>query len=180
LEYLTACYTESMPLFHAKTKLDRAFELTLLFKAVHGLIEIVSGILFLFVKPHFILSMAHGLVGYRPDSFIGKHVLASAEHFGKGAALFAALYLLSHGVIKLVLVIEIIREHLWAYIGLIVVTGVFIVYQLYHIFFVHVSFSFILLTLVDVLVVYLTVREYGHQKNRLQKSHEHHTEPAAV
>jgi len=44
-----------MPFFHAKTPLDRAFEISLLLKGLDGLLETVSGILFLFVKPDLVL-----------------------------------------------------------------------------------------------------------------------------
>ena len=45
--------------------------------------------------------------------------------------MFAAIYLLSHGVIKVVLVASLFRELLWAYPAAIVVFTLFIVYQLY-------------------------------------------------
>jgi len=166
-----------MPLFRAQTKLDRAFEISLFLKGIDGLLETLGGLLFLTLKPDLVLRAAHGIVGYHPDDFITQHILKSAEHFSKGTALFAALYLLSHGLVKLVLVVEILREHLWAYIGLIVVTAGFIIYQLYHILFQHPTFSFIALTIFDAIVIYLTTREYGHQKDRLRK---HHLESAAA
>ena len=160
-----------MPFFHAKTPLDRAFEISLLLKGLDGLLETVSGILFLFVKPDLVLRLAHDMVGYHPDGFIGKHILDSAQHFGRGTAIFAALYLLSHGVVKLILVGAILREHLWAYPGLIIVTAAFVVYQVYHLIFINVTFSFIFLTLFDFVVIYLTTKEYGKQKVHFAKRH---------
>lgn len=165
-----------MPLFHVTNKLDRAFEISLLLKGLDGLLETVSGFLFLFVKPELVMRLAHGVVGYHPTNFISEHILKSAQNFSKGTAVFAALYLMSHGVVKLVLVVEILREHLWAYIGLIVVTSGFIIYQLYHIFFTRPSFSFISLTIFDFIVVYLTIKEYGRQKVRLSGSKVHGVE----
>lgn len=160
-----------MPFFHAKTPLDKAFAVGLFLKALDGFFESLSGVAVLFIKRQWVLDAAHGLVGYHPHNVIGTYLLKSAEDFGKGTALFAALYLLSHGLVKLVLVVEIVREHLWAYPGLIVVTAGFILYQLYHLFFVHVTFSFIGLTVFDVIIIWLTWREYGHQKVRLSKKY---------
>jgi uncharacterized membrane protein len=160
-----------MPVFHAKTPLDRAFEISLLLKGFDGLLETVSGTLFLFVKPDTVLRLAHHTVGYHPDDFLSQHILTSAENFSRGAAIFAGLYLLSHGVVKLVLVVEILLEHLWAYVGLIVVTAIFILYQLYHIIFQHPTFSFIALTLFDFVVIYLTNKEYGKQKEHFANRH---------
>lgn len=165
-----------MPIFRAQNKLDRAFEISLLLKGLDGLLETLSGLMFLFIKPSWILDVAHGIVGYQPHSFIGKHILEAAQHFNKGAAIFASLYLLSHGVVKLVLIIAILREQAWAYIGLIVVTALFMVYQIYHLIFVSVTFTFIFLTLFDGVVVYLTAREYKRQKVHFAHRH-HHPEP---
>jgi len=160
-----------MPTFHARTTLDRAFELTLLYKLLDGLLETIGGIIVLFIKPEFVVRLAHGVVGYHPHNLIAKHLLESAQHFGRGAAVFAALYLLSHGVVKVALVIEIWRERLWAYLGLIIVTAGFMIYQIYEIIFRKPSFSFIALTLFDGLVVYLTAREYKRQQHRLEHKH---------
>lgn len=165
-----------MPTFHAKNSLDRAFEISLLLKGIDGIVETVSGILFLFVKPQWILDVAHGIVGYQPHNFITRHILESAKHFDKGAAIFAALYLLSHGVVKLVLIVAILREKLWAYLGLVLLTIAFTIYQLYHLIFVRVSFSFIALTLFDFIVIYLTTVEYGRQKALLAKHSEKDSE----
>jgi uncharacterized membrane protein len=41
---------------------------------------------------------------------------------------FASVYLLTHGLSKIVLVVEILREKLWAYKGMVVLLGLFIVY----------------------------------------------------
>src|SRR5882757_4999905 len=76
-----ARYNRGMPFFHAKTPLDRAFEISLLLKGLDGLFETVAGTLFLFVKPDLVLRIAHGLVGYSPDDYLSKHLLTSAEHF---------------------------------------------------------------------------------------------------
>jgi uncharacterized membrane protein len=163
-----------MIFFRAKTKLDKAFELGLLFKAIDGLIEVISGTIFLFIKPERVTSITHYLTASRlskhPHDFIATHLVHWASGFTKGAAIFAALYLLAHGVVKLVLVVEILREHLWAYPGLIVVTGGFIVYQVVHII-QKPTLSFIALTIFDAVIVWLTVVEYGRQRERLRKLH---------
>lgn len=161
-----------MKLFHAKTGLDKAFEIGLLFKGIDGLIETVGGIILLFVRPQQVTSLVHALTNKTltqdPDDFIATHLVHFAKGFTEGAAVFAALYLLAHGIVKLVLVFEILRERLWAYPGLIVVTSGFIVYQVVHII-IKPTFSFVALTIFDAVIVWLTVVEYGRQKERLRK-----------
>jgi uncharacterized membrane protein len=147
-----------MALFKATSGLDRAFEIGLLFKGIDGLIETVSGISFLFIKTVYITNVVHSLTAgtlrHNPHDFIATHLVHWANGFTKGTALFAALYLLAHGVVKLVLVVEILREHLWAYPGL-----------------EEPTFSFIALTIFDGVIVWLTIIEYGRQRERLSKLH---------
>ncbi len=163
-----------MALFKATNNLDRAFEIGLLFKAIDGLIETISGIIFLFIKPHQVTTIVQSLtahsLGENPHAFIATHIVHYASTFTKGAAVFAGLYLLAHGVVKLVLVVEILREHLWAYIGLIVVTSGFIVYQIVEII-IKPRFSFIALTIFDIVIVWLTVIEYGRQREHFANKH---------
>ena len=156
--------------FKSEDTLDRVFEVGILLKALDGLLETFGGILLLLIKPALISNIAVALTQYElredPRDFIATHVLHSAQYLTSAALLFAALYLLAHGLAKIVLVVEILRGHLWAYIGLIVLTAGFIVYQVYRISFDH-SISLTLLTIFDCVVVYLTVREYKRQRLRL-------------
>lgn len=164
-------YHGCMALFHAKDKFDRAFEVAIWFKGAHGLFEVIAGLYFLFLNPVAVARWVQRLtapeLSQDPHDFFATHLLHWANGFTKGAALFAGIYLLAHGVIKLVLVVSIMRDQLWAYPALIIVTGGFIIYQLYHIIFVQPTASYVFLTVLDGVVVYLTWREYGKQKVRL-------------
>ena len=162
---------DGMSNFHATTKTDRAFEAALWFKGAHGLLETLGGLFLLFISPDAIARWLQRLtapeLSQDPHDFFATHLLHFAHGLTRGATLFAAIYLLGHGVIKLVLVVSILRDKLWAYPWLIIVTIGFIVYQLYHIIFVHITVSYILLTILDIVVVWLTWIEYGKQKQRL-------------
>jgi uncharacterized membrane protein len=160
-----------MASFHPKTSLDKVFEVSLLLKGLDGLIETVSGTFFLFIHPQTVINFADKITARSPHNFFARHLISYAHSFTKGAAIFAALYLLSHGLIKLVLVIAILKEHLWAYPALIIVTSGFVIYQLFHIIYYGPSLSYILLTLFDVVVIYLTTKEYGRQKIRFAPHH---------
>jgi uncharacterized membrane protein len=78
-----------------------------------------------------------------------------------GTQVFVALYLLSHGSIKLWLIIALLREKLWYYPTAIVIFGLFIVYQLYRFSFTH-SVWLLLVTAVDIIVIALTWHEYKY------------------
>lgn len=147
---------------------DKAFRTGLFLKALNGLLETIGGLLLLIVKPeqinHFVNWLTADELRSDPHDFIASHLVNSANHLTGSSLVFGSVYLLSHGIIKLVLVIEVLRDHLRAYLALIVVTSLFVVYQLYDLIFVKVTISFILLTIFDFLIIYLTQKEYRRHK----------------
>ncbi|HSX02171.1 MAG TPA: DUF2127 domain-containing protein [Candidatus Saccharimonadia bacterium] len=155
--------------FVAKTRLDKIFEVGILLKAANGLIEIIGGILCLLIRPEtiqqFALFLTQDELSDNPHDFIASHILHTSQGLTRGVMLFAAAYLLSHGIVKVVLVIEIFYNRLWAYPGLIIVTSGFIVYQLYRLSLGY-SFWLVALTVFDFIIVYLTVKEYAVQRQR--------------
>ena len=92
------------------------------------------------------------------------------QHLSLGAQHFAAIYLVSHGAIKLWLIIGLLREKLWYYPTAMVIFALFIVYQFYHFSFTH-SVFLLFITVVDFVVIILTWHEYGYlRRHRLQPS----------
>ena len=94
------------------------------------------------------------------------YLLHTASHLTTSTTLFGAIYLLSHGATKIVLVVLVLREKLWAYPWLIVLLLAFIAYQLYRITAVHFSVGLTALTVFDAVLVWLTWREYQSKKAR--------------
>lgn len=159
-----------MTLFRTGTALDKAFAIGLVLKAVDGLSEVIGGLWLLFVSPGRLqiwigLAVAPELQE-DPHDFIATHILHWAAHFNQGAERFAAIYLLSHGVAKLVMISEIVRGRLWAYPGLIVLTALFSVYQIYHMAVAGPSLGYLALTLFDGLIIVLTIMEYAKIRSR--------------
>jgi uncharacterized membrane protein len=147
---------------------DRAFRIGLLLKGFDGLLECIGGIYLLLINPEQINRWARyltqGELSRDPHDFIASHILKTAHELTGASLVFGAAYLLSHGIIKLVLVIEVIRNHLWAYIALLVVTSLFVVYQVYRLVVNGFSLGMFLLTIFDLVIIYLTQREYGRHK----------------
>lgn len=157
-----------MTQFHARTTLDKAFAIGIGLKAIDGLSEVLSGLWMLFLDPKRLQAWV-GLVfapelREDPHDFIATHVLQWAAHFNQGTVRFAAIYLLSHGLAKLVVIEEILRGRLWAYPGLIVLTALFAAYQIYHMGVAGASLGFIALTLFDGLIIVLTIGEYSKMR----------------
>ncbi len=152
-----------MSIFKAKDWLDRVFEIGIVIKGLDGVIELVGGILLLLVSPGRIHHLVTWLVwsGFSgdPHEFLAVHLLHSADKLTGGSLLFASAYLLAHGLAKVVLVLAIIFNRLWAYPWMIALLLAFICYQGYRLV-VSPSLGLGLLTLLDVIIVALTWREY--------------------
>jgi uncharacterized membrane protein len=149
--------------------LDDTFKISVTLKGLDGLLEVIGGTVLLFVKPSTLDQIARSLTQHElsedPHDFIARHILHSAGHLTHGGTLFAAVYLLSHGIAKVVLVVALLRDQLWAYPAMIVLLGAFIVYQLYRLSY-HATLGLTLLTIFDAFVVWLTWREYQSKHSK--------------
>lgn len=100
------------------------------------------------------------------SSLVATHLLAWAQNFSVATEHFYAFYLLSHGMVKLLLVIGLLKGKLWAYPASLVVFGLFILYQLYRFSYTH-GAGLIVLTVLDVAVMVLIWHEYGLVRRHL-------------
>ena len=147
--------------------LDRTFRITVALKGLDGLLEVLVGAALLFVSPGSINRIVRSLTTHElaqdPSDFFARHLLNSASHLSAGSTIYGAIYLLSHGVAKVVLVVLVLRNKLWAYPWMIALLLAFIAYQLYQLT-TKLSIPIILLTLFDAFVVWLTWREYRSKR----------------
>lgn len=165
--------TEEFDINKPRDLTDRAFRIGLVLKALDGLWQTVGGLLLLILQPQHIDRFARWLtqneLSHDPHDYIATHILKTADSITGAGLTFAAIYLLAHGIVKLILVVEVWRDHIWAYLGLIVVTGLFIVYQLYRL---SDKFSLFMLwlTIFDLAIIYLTTKEYRRHKIRINST----------
>jgi uncharacterized membrane protein len=159
--------------------LDTTFKIGLVLKGLDGILEVVGGILLLFLSPNAIEHLVRALTAHElsedPHDLIARYLLHTTAHLSHGTTLFGAIYLLSHGIAKIVLVALVLRDKLWAYPWLIVLLLAFIGYQLYRITAVHFSVGLTLLTVFDAFLVWLTWREY-----RAKRAHQHRARATAA
>jgi uncharacterized membrane protein len=145
--------------------LDKTFKIGLVLKGLDGVLEVVGGILLLFLSPTTIAHLVRVLTAHElsedPHDLFARSLLHTATHLTHGTTLFGAIYLLSHGIAKVALVALVLRDKLWAYPWLIGLLLAFIVYQLYRITTVHFSAGLTALTIFDAILVWLTWREYS-------------------
>lgn len=147
-----------------KTALDKAFAIGLGLKALDAIVELVSGLFLLFVSPEQLQNWIRGSLAPElregANGFVVTYLLHWITHLQQGVVLFAAIYLILHGVAKLVVVVEVLRGKSWAYVGLIVLLALFVVYQIYHMATTGLSPGYLLLTASDLIIIALTSVEY--------------------
>jgi uncharacterized membrane protein len=159
-----------MEMLRGNTLLDRSFQASITLKGLDGLLEIVTAFLFLSATPERIGSLIdfftfHSL-SRNPHAFVASHLLHASQNMMAHAHTFVFVYLLSHGVAKVVLVVALWCNRMWAYPSMIVLLGGFIVYQLYRMTFAP-SMFLVGLTIFDAIVIWLTAAEYKKQKKKL-------------
>ena len=149
-------------------RIHALFEVGVILKGLNALVEIVVGSLFLFVDVRTIVEalVASELVE-DPTDFLATHLQAITGHLPPGAELYSALYLLSHGVVKGVLVVGLLRNKLWAYPASLAVLSLFVLYQVIKIISAH-SLPLVALTLFDIVVMWLIYHEYRLRLNHLR------------
>jgi uncharacterized membrane protein len=161
-----------MSWFRPRNLLDRTFEIGIILKGLDGLAETIGGVLLLLVSPASINSIAKAITQHElsedPHDWIATHLLHYAHGLTNASVAFAAVYLLAHGVIKIVLVGALLRNQMWAYPALILVQIAFIAYQLYLIA-LKPSAGLIALTIFDLAVTALTWREWRKQRALRQR-----------
>ena len=166
-------HPQTQVMFKPEDRLDRLFQIGIIAKGLNGLLELVGGLLLIFVTPSDIHRLAaaitQGELSEDPDDVIARYILHTSSGLTGSAVFFGAIYLLLHGAVKVVLVIALLLNKLWAYPCMIVVLLIFIGYQMYRIS-LHPSVGLIALTVFDSLIVALTWREYRRQRHRREDS----------
>ena len=143
--------------------LHLSFEIALLLKALNGALEIIGGTLLIFINQsslnHLAIMLTQSELSEDPNDVISNAILTLSQSYSVSAQSFGIIYLLSHGIIKLILVVLLWQRRLWAYPLTIISLTLFIAYQAYRYTVDH-SIMMILLTLLDLVVVILTFIEY--------------------
>jgi uncharacterized membrane protein len=159
--------------FQAKTTFDKVFEGGLLIKGLDGFFEFLGGLLLFVFTPdqihRFAVFLTHTELLEDPHSKISHLLLSSTQHFSNGSRVFLIFYLWLHAAIKLIAVIGILKNMLWAYPFSLISLGALMLYQVYSIFFVKASFGMIGLTIFDVFILGMITVEYKKVKTKLQQ-----------
>ncbi|MHB8453991.1 MAG: DUF2127 domain-containing protein [Acidiferrobacterales bacterium] len=151
-------------LFEEKN-LRRVFEITLILKGIFALLEIFGGLLAYFITQQFLLRLVIALTQDEltedPRDFVAHFLIRSAQDFSISSQHFTSLYLLSHGILKLFLIVGLFRKKFWYYPLSIIVFALFILYQVFRFSVTH-SLWLLVITLFDLIIIALTWHEYRY------------------
>lgn len=108
-------------------RIHQAFQISVLLKGAHAAIECNGGIGLAVVSTSTIVNLVNALTQEElienPKDFIAMHALALAQEFSVETQHFYAFDLLSHGAVKLLLVVGLLMNKLWSYPACLIVLG---------------------------------------------------------
>lgn len=152
---------------------ELAFRYSVLLKGLNAALEIAGGIALWFISPQQIVYwtklLTHGELVEQPRDFISSYLRHAASQVSIGGEHFVVLYLLAHGIVKMVLVVALLKNKLWGYPAAMAVFGGFIVYQIY-LLALYGGLGLIALTIFDAIVIVLICLEYRAVKENRRRS----------
>jgi uncharacterized membrane protein len=155
-------------------KLDQIFRISILLKTLEAVSEVIGGVILFFITPHFINHwgnvLTRGELSEDPNNFIANFLSHSIHHLSSISTTYAAIYLLTHGVVKLVALVAVLKDKFWGYPLLLVVLLMFIIYQTIQLVH-HVTYGLLGLNIFDVFVVVLTALEWRKRINKYEANH---------
>ncbi|MHB8871338.1 MAG: DUF2127 domain-containing protein [Candidatus Doudnabacteria bacterium] len=153
----------------AEKNWHRLFELGLIIKGVNGVIETLSGFFVIFASKATIntlfFNLTRGELLEDPHDRLINFIMHSLGQLSTSTKLFAAIYILTHGLLNIFLAIQLYREKLWAYLVTINLMILFIIYQIYRISYNH-SLILTLITIWDIIFVIVLWHEYKYHKKQ--------------
>lgn len=152
--------------------LHKGFQVGILAKGIFSMFEIISGVAMIFLTPRrvnkIIYHLTNGELKEDHKDLISNFIVHIGTNFDISRQQFAIVYLLSHGILKFILVILLWRKKLWAYPLGIIVLLLFIGYQIYKCY-VKYSTPLVLLTIFDIAMIILTSIEYKNLKKAINQ-----------
>ncbi len=142
------------------------YHIILLIKGIDGILEMIGGFLMIYLNPQrmdkLIVSLTQHELLDDPNDTVANALVEFGHNFSINKYTFEIIYLIIHGFIKVILISLLWRKKLWAYPLCILVFGLFVVYQIYR-FTLTYSLLLVLLTVFDLLMIYMTYIEYKQE-----------------
>lgn len=150
-----------------KRNVHVTFRIGIVLKALYDIGEILCGIFLIFLTPErmskLITLISKNELSEDPKDFLMNYLVAFSHTFTHSMQHFTSFYLLSHGIVKILVLILLWKEKLWAYPLSVVIFTVFIILQMQRFSQTH-SIVLLFLTFVDLIMIMLTILEYQNIK----------------
>ncbi|MFI0465226.1 DUF2127 domain-containing protein [Saccharopolyspora sp. 5N102] len=153
------------------TLTDKLFRVAVLLKGLDGAVQLIAGVLLIFLSPNTITRLAHAVVTRDllgpPAGPLAGHFEEALQHFAGGNRTFVITYLIAHGVIKIGLVIGLLGKIMPLYPVAMAALGLFVVFEVLRAVQTK-SVVLPLFTVLDVAIIVLVLREYLELRRRNQ------------
>jgi uncharacterized membrane protein len=157
---------------HAKW-FDTAYKIGVAIKGLDGLGELIAGIA-LIISPSIVHNVLMTIVGHAHKHhnshtyhFIGTYVARLDQDLAKSGLLFLTIFLIAHGIIKLILVYCLFKRIVWAYPYAIGILTLFLIYQFYVIAKDPASLGLWLFAVLDIVIIWLVYGEWKDLKEKV-------------
>jgi uncharacterized membrane protein len=146
-----------------EASIRRIFYAGMIIKGIDGFLETVGGVLLFLIRPDQLAGIIRFLTQKElvedPKDAVIAYLLNASHYFSVRSELFIAAYLLANGLVKIVIVMSLLKNKLWAYPLGITLFSAFVGYQVYQ--YAQSGSPVILVFMCfDVLVIALTWHEY--------------------
>jgi uncharacterized membrane protein len=136
-------------------------------KGIDGVLELIGGILLLFVKSDLLANIVRELFRHElaqdPTDLIANYLIHESQYITPNFLSFASLYLIIHGFIKISIAAGLWAKKLWAYNLAGFALALFVLYQTAR-FINTLSVVLLFLTLIDAIILILLRLEYNRAK----------------
>ena len=152
------------------------FKIGVIIKGIQAALECILGISLLFVSTTSIRITAEWLgrteLTEDPNDIIANYLIHSAQHLSIGSKTFIAYYLITHAIVKMFLVLELMRNRRWAYPTAISILGILVTYDLFRFAFKH-SIPLLIFSFFDCILIYLIWYHWKSTEFKKQNIKEH-------
>jgi uncharacterized membrane protein len=163
-----------MAWFSPRSLFDKTYEIGIVIKGIDGAFELIGGLLLALVPGSAIMHLTRYLtqneLANDPHDFVATHIAHYGTQLSGGHNVFAILFLLTHGAVKVVLVVALLRQKVWAYPWALVALILFLAYQMW-LLVTKPTFVMAFLTVLDAVIIWLVWREW--HKIREERPHQH-------
>ena len=148
----------------------RAFWLSLFLKGLDGALQLLGGLVVILFEPGTLGKayrwLTRFLMGKTSNNAEADFIKDAAHSFHISIEVLVCIYLLSHGIIKVLLVYGLLKEKLWVFPAALVGFGFFLTLEIYRIY-QHFYWAILVLMCIDVFVVTMVILEWRKVKAQI-------------